>query len=95
MRFHSLMNEVTGAECEVLISEDWAQGRSTFGGLVGAFVLQTMQKKVGTDRQLLDFNASFIAPVSPTALRIKVTVLRAGAVSQVQGQALQDGEVDS
>ncbi len=94
MQFQTLMNEVTGPHCEVTISEDWAQGRSTFGGLVGAFVLQAMQKHIGGERLLLDFSASFVAPVFPDKMQIQVSTLReGGSVTQLTGQALQNGEV--
>ncbi|MBU6950075.1 acyl-CoA thioesterase II [Hahella sp. HN01] len=94
MLFSKLLGEVSDSVCDVEIAEDWSQGRSTFGGLVAAFIYEAMRQSLSEDRPLREFNISFVSPVAPTKLTVASELLReGGSVSQVLGRAIQQGEV--
>lgn len=74
------------------IPEEWAQGRTLFGGLQAALALRAMRRLVPADVPLRTLQASFIAPVPPGVLRVEARVLRSGK-SAIQVEArLLDGE---
>jgi len=78
------------------ISDDWLQGRTTFGGLLSALAVQAMRDIAGVawdpGVSLRALQTSFVAPVAAGATTVEVRVLREGRnVRQVQAQLLQDG----
>lgn len=77
------------------IPNDWAQGRTAYGGITGALVYTAIQQKVTPDRLLRSFSCNFVGPISTdTPFDIEVDVLRQGKnVTQVVGKAIQDGRV--
>ena len=76
------------------ISQNWGQGRATFGGLVAAVMLQRIEVELGVQRPLRSLSLSFVAPVAPGALQVQVRLLREGkAAIQVQATALQQEQV--
>lgn len=58
------------------VPNDWAQGRSVFGGLQGALAVRAMRSDVPTT-PLRTLQVTFIAPVAGT-LHARTSVLRAG-----------------
>jgi len=76
------------------VPEHWGQGRATFGGLVAALMYQRIALQVAADRPVRALLLSFVAPVAPGAMDVRVQVLREGkAASQVQATALQGDQV--
>ena len=74
------------------ISDDWAQGRTTFGGLVGALAVAAMRDVTGSNWPLRALQASFIGPVAGE-LQVSVHLLRQGRhVRQVQATLSTRGE---
>ena len=74
------------------ISDDWGQGRTTFGGLVGALAVAAMRDVTGSNWPLRALQASFIGPVS-NELLVSVHLLRQGRhVRQVQATLSTHGE---
>ncbi len=78
------------------IDEQWAQGRSVFGGLSAALILTHIEAQTGlTDKDLRTFNVHFCgAIIADEECQLKFEVLSSGkSICQVQGQLLQDGKV--
>ncbi len=63
---------------------DWAQGRTTFGGLIGALAARVATLTVGPERPLRSLDLAFIAPLPAGPAEVDVEVLGAGkAVTQL------------
>jgi acyl-CoA thioesterase len=63
---------------------DWAQGRTTFGGLIGALAARAAIQVVGAERPLRTLDVAFVAPLPPGPAEVDVEVLGAGkAVTQL------------
>jgi acyl-CoA thioesterase len=57
---------------------DWAQGRTTFGGLIGALAARAATLVLGAQRPLRTLDVAFIAPLPPGPAEVDVEVLGAG-----------------
>jgi len=76
------------------LPEDWAQGRSTFGGLVVALGLRAMRRQLPDDRRARSLLVSFVGPVEPARARFAVDRLRAGgAVTHLRATVIQRDEL--
>ena len=81
-----------------VVTDDWLQGRTCYGGLVSTLAVQAMRDEAGgawphavTLRAL---QTSFVGPVAPGELDITVSVLRQGKnVCQVMARAQQGDQV--
>ena len=63
---------------------DWAQGRTIFGGLVGALAARAATQVVGAERPLRTLDVAFVAPLPAGPVELDVEVLGAGkAVTQL------------
>lgn len=83
----------------ITVTDDWAQGRTVYGGLTAALIYQCMQQLVATDkpnesRPIRYFNLSFIGPlVVKQVMAIEVELLRAGrSASQLMARVKQNGK---
>ncbi|KQB55443.1 acyl-CoA thioesterase [Pseudomonas endophytica] len=95
MQFSELVDAVRKSPLDVTISEDWGQGRASFGGLMVALQYEAMRAQVSAERALRSLAVTFVGPAEPgVPVSFEVQVLREGkAVSQVLGRALQKGQV--
>ncbi|WP_019410714.1 acyl-CoA thioesterase [Pseudomonas psychrophila] len=95
MQFSELVDAVRKNPSDVTISEDWGQGRASFGGLVVALQYEAMLAQVSAERALRSLAVTFVGPAEPgVPISFEVEVLREGkAVSQVLGRAVQKGQV--
>ena len=80
------------------ITDDWLQGRTSFGGLVSALMAQAMRECAGAAWPagvgLRALQTSFVAPVGAGELVVSVNVLRQGKnICQVMAQARQHDQV--
>ena len=94
MQFSAILASIRGPETELLVtvSEDWLQGRATFGGLVAAVGNEAMRRIVPGDRPLRSLQTTFAGPASAGAWKLRARVLRAGkAVTLAQCEVI-DGE---
>lgn len=83
-----------GTECSVEVSEDWGQGRATFGGVVGAVGNEAMRRLVPRDRVLRSLQTTFVGPAVPGSWSISTRLLRVGrAVSTAQCEIVTNGEI--
>lgn len=74
------------------VSDDWAQGRTLFGGMQAMLAVRAMRLLVPDAPPLWSLQTTFVAPLPPGAVRIQVQVLRQGrAAMQVEARLL-DGE---
>ncbi len=76
-------------------SEQWLQGRSLFGGLLGAQLIAAMKAHPCTEgRPLRGLSLQFVAPAIPGDGHIVVEVLRSGKLmTMVQARWMQDSHV--
>ncbi|MEB0208592.1 thioesterase family protein [Pseudomonas sp. CCC3.1] len=95
MQFSELVDAVRKNPSDVTISEDWGQGRASFGGLMVALQYEAMRAQVSAERALRSLAVTFVGPAEPgVPISFEVEVLREGkAVSQVLGRAVQKGQV--
>ncbi|AQZ95321.1 acyl-CoA thioesterase [Halopseudomonas phragmitis] len=95
MNFNDAMLAISENTLEpVTIPEKWGQGRATFGGMVAAIMYQRVALHMAADRPVRSIMVSFVAPVAPGAMDIRVQLLREGkAASQIQATAYQGDQV--
>lgn len=73
-----------------MFTADWAQGRSTYGGVAAAVLLQAMRAHVPEARQLRSLMVSFVGPIAPGMVELEVVVLREGrSASQLEAKVYQ------
>lgn len=96
MLFSEILSSMSaaGEERQVTVSDDWLQGRATFGGLVAAVGNEAMRGLVPRDRPLRSLQTTFIGPANPGTLRVRARVLRVGrAVTLAQCEVLDGDQV--
>ncbi|WP_370262886.1 acyl-CoA thioesterase [Limnobacter sp.] len=65
-------------------TEDWAQGRTMFGGFLSALAVVAMRDTLGLDIPLRALQTNFVGPVAPGEVVFRTRLLRQGkSVSQV------------
>jgi acyl-CoA thioesterase len=75
------------------IADDWAQGRTIFGGLIAALANETMRMQVPADRPLRALQFVFVGPNSPGEVVFEPNILRSGkAVTLAACIAKSNGE---
>lgn len=81
-----------GTDCSVVVTDDWAQGRATFGGLVAAVGNEAMRRLVGPERLLRSLQTTFVGPAAAGQWHIATRVLRVGrAVTSTQCEIYSEG----
>lgn len=96
MQFSDILSSIsaTGEESQVTVSDDWMQGRATFGGLVAAVGNEAMRMLVPRDRPLRSLQTTFIGPATAGTWRMRAKVLRVGrAVTLAQCEVLDGDQV--
>lgn len=74
------------------VGDDWAQGRSAFGGIQGALALRAMRGHVQGTMPLRTLQVTFIAPVPAGEVRVQSRLLRrGGSTTQVEARIV-DGD---
>src|SRR4029077_4921462 len=82
------------------VTEDWLQGRPSFGGLISAYAVQAMRDVASAgwpaNVSLRALQTSFIAPIGSGKVDVAVRLLREGkSVRQVQAEVRKDGQTCS
>lgn len=100
VHLHDLLaaRTLSGNRMQARITEDWLQGRTTFGGLIAALGVQAMRDAAGQawpqDVSLRALQTNFVGPVGVGLVDVDVTLLREGKnVRQVQATVSQDGQL--
>jgi acyl-CoA thioesterase len=94
MLFTEILDSIQfdGSTGQVAVTEDWSQGRATYGGLVAAVGNATMRKLVPPDRLLRSLQTTFIGPAGATRWRLDARVLRVGKAVTVARCDIVDGD---
>lgn len=79
-------------EWRLTAGPDWSQGRTLFGGLVGAALTHAMSEHVAPDLQLRTLSVVFAAPIYPGASEIHTQLDRLGSSTAFTSATVsQDG----
>jgi acyl-CoA thioesterase len=91
MTFEEIL--ASASKNEVILPAEWAQGRATFGGLVGALAYERMQDVVTPGRPMRAMQVSFVGPVEPgVPVSLEAELLREGkSASQAMVRMVQGG----
>lgn len=94
MLFSEILDSIRFSEAvaQVTVSDDWSQGRATYGGLVAAVGNTVMRALVPADRPLRSLQTTFVGPAGPTTWRIDARVLRVGKAVTLARCDIFDGE---
>lgn len=69
------------------VPDDWMQGRSAFGGLLGALAVRAMRSRVMPEVPLRVLQVAFVAPAAAGDLNVRPQVLRTGkSVTHVESR---------
>ena len=75
-------------------TEDWAQGRTMFGGFLSALAVQAMRDVAGSDWPLRALQTNFVGPVAVGDVQMRVELLRQGKnIRQVKATLISNQEV--
>jgi acyl-CoA thioesterase len=76
------------------VTDDWAQGRATFGGLVAAIGNEAMRRLVAPDRPLRSLQTTFVGPAPVGQWTLAPSVLRVGkAVTLARCDIIDQGQI--
>jgi len=94
MTFSEVLSSLRGeaGHYEITVTQDWAQGRATFGGLIAAIGNEAMRKLVPYDRRLRSLQTVFVGPATPTTLTVTAKVLRVGKAVTLAQCDIKDGD---
>ncbi len=94
MLFSDVLGSIqfNGTIATVTVSEDWSQGRATYGGLVTAVGNEVLRKLVPADRLLRSLQTTFVGPAGATTWRVKAEVLRIGKAVTLARCDVIDGD---
>ena len=83
-----------GSAFFVDVTEDWGQGRATFGGLITAVANEALRQLVPRDRPLRSLQTTFVGPAPAGTWQLTPTVLRVGkAVTIARCDVIDSGQV--
>ncbi len=81
MQFSEILSSVAAdgdSQFRITVTEDWGQGRATFGGLVAAAGNEAMRRLVPADRPLRSLQTTFVGPAAAGTWSMHARVLRVG-----------------
>ena len=80
MNFASILGTLAAADggYQVTVTEDWAQGRATFGGLIAGIGNETLRQLIPRERVLRSLQTTFVGPAAAGTWQIRPRVLRVG-----------------
>lgn len=83
------------SEQEFVLSKDWAQGRTVYGGVSAAMLYASAKPYIDENRVLRSMSTNFVGPlIADEPFSISVEIVRSGKnVSQLQSRAIQNGKV--
>jgi len=89
------LTHVSDPNQEFVISKEWSQGRTVYGGISAGMLYAAGKSHVAADRVLRSMSTNFVGPLlSNEAFTISVEILRSGKnVSQIQVRAIQNQKV--
>ncbi|MCO7190525.1 MULTISPECIES: thioesterase family protein [unclassified Pseudoalteromonas] len=98
MTFDELISlpALKNTQAQLTLPASWGQGRTVFGGLSAALMLQSMLHQLGDqNRRLLSFSCNFVGPLlSDQPFELNTLLLRSGKnASQMQTTITQNNQV--
>lgn len=83
----------SGNEVSFEVTDDWQQGRTAYGGLVGAIAACAIRDVLGPERAMRALQINFVGSVPAGAASVRVETLREGkSITQAQATVLANGE---
>ena len=94
MNFDAYLQHARDAQ-DITIDASWGQGRTTFGGLSAALLLEHLQQQISDEQILRSVNVSFCGPLNTDVpFSLSSRVLRQGkSVAHYQAEASQNDEL--
>jgi acyl-CoA thioesterase len=95
MQFSEILSSVVAAgdsQFRITVTEDWGQGRATFGGLIAAAGNEAMRRLVASDRPLRSLQTTFVGPASAGTWSMHARVLRVGRAVTLARCDILDGD---
>jgi acyl-CoA thioesterase len=74
------------------VTPDWAQGRTTYGGLVAAIAARAAAEVAGPERPIRTMDIAFVAPLPAGGIGVDVDVLGSGRAVTQLGVSLHSGD---
>lgn len=96
MQFSEILASIRGPDENLLVtvSDDWLQGRATFGGLVAAVGNEAMRRLVARDRPLRSLQTTFVGPATAETWNLRARVLRTGkAVTLARCEVMEGDQI--
>ena len=85
-------HQITDTTWQAKLSRDWGQGRTIFGGLVGALLVNAMAPLAAPDQVLRSISLAFAAPITQDEATISTAVDRRGKSTTFTSATLVSGE---
>jgi acyl-CoA thioesterase len=95
MQFSEILGTVVAAgdsQFRITVSDDWGQGRATFGGLIAAAGNEAMRRLVASDRPLRSLQTTFVGPAAAGTWSMHARVLRVGRAVTLAHCDILDGD---
>ncbi|MBQ4849643.1 acyl-CoA thioesterase II [Pseudoalteromonas sp. MMG012] len=95
MTFDELLSNPTllKTPCELVFPQSWCQGRTAFGGLSAAMMLQNMKHQLPDNRRVLSMSVNFVGPLfSEHPFIIETQILRSGKNATQMLSTIKQGE---
>lgn len=97
MSFESIISQIGKSKKETIngISSNWAQGRTLFGGLSTAIIVNNMLAQIDQDKKILSLSVNLIAPLlSSKPFILETELLRSGKnTTQLLSKLSQNNQV--
>src|SRR5258708_7013487 len=78
---------------KAFLPEDWSQGRTTFGGVVGALAAEAAAQVAGEHRPVRSLDVAFVAPLPFGAVELEAEVLGEGRSVIQLAVSVRSGEL--
>ena len=95
MQFSEILGSLVAdgdSQFRITVSDDWGQGRATYGGLVAAAGNEAMRRIVPRDRPLRSLQTTFVGPAGASTWTMHTRVLRVGRAVTLAHCDIVDGD---
>src|SRR3954469_6107286 len=95
MNFAGIVETLTATDdgsYRITVTQDWAQGRATFGGLITGIANETLRQLIPRERVLRSLQTTFIGPAAAGTWQIRPRVLRVGKAVSIASCEVFDND---